>query len=134
MATNDAPGPSLLLVGVDPGLVDFRAMPGLDADRLRASRAEIDAELRALGFTVRRCVIDLGETAGTTLKAALADGDFDHVMIGAGVRAIPSNLLLFERVINIIHRHAPRAAICFNSDPSDTVDTAKRALAGEAAE
>jgi hypothetical protein len=49
-------------------------------------------------------------------------------MIGAGVRANPSNLLLFEKLINVVHEHAPQAKICFNTVPSDTADAVKRWL------
>ncbi|WP_129841809.1 hypothetical protein [Streptomyces sp. RFCAC02] len=119
----------ILLVGVDPTLVDFRTMPDLDAARVRAASAANHAGLTALGFTVETCVIDLGATAEAVLKEALSSGDFDCVMIGAGVRVVPENVLLFERVINVVHRHAPRAAICFNTSPGDTVETARRSLA-----
>jgi hypothetical protein len=142
MTTNEAPAPAaasgdapptarrgILLVGIDPALVDFRSMPGLDTARMRTSRAAIDAELASLGLTVERCVLDLGETAEAKLTRALTEGDYDCVMIGAGVRVLPEHFLLFERVLNIVHRHAPRAAICFNTDPSDTVEAAKRGLA-----
>jgi hypothetical protein len=142
MAANDepvtsdigaAPSPaarrSILLVGVDPELVDFRTLPDPDAARVGLSREAIDAELRALGFAVDRCVIDLGATAEARVKEALEEGDFDCVMIGAGVRVVPANFLLFERVLNVVHRYAPRAVICFNTNPGDTVEAARRALA-----
>ncbi|GAB2587100.1 hypothetical protein GCM10027168_19840 [Streptomyces capparidis] len=120
---------SILLVGVDPGLVDFRTLPDPDAARVGPSRAAIDAELTALGLAVERCVIDLGATAEARVREALAEGDFDCVMIGAGVRVVPANFLLFERVVNVVHRYAPRAVICFNTNPGDTVEAARRALA-----
>lgn len=31
-----------------------------------------------------------------------------------------------EKVINIIHQHAPTARICFNTNPSDTLEALKR--------
>lgn len=37
-------------------------------------------------------------------------------------------LEFFEQVINLVHRHAPDAAIAFNSTPEDTVDAALRRL------
>ncbi|ARQ72495.1 hypothetical protein CAG99_19680 [Streptomyces marincola] len=119
----------MLLVGVDPALVDFRALPGLTAAEVRGARAEVDAELAAAGLTVERCVLDLGATAEATLRRALVDGDFTCVVIGAGVRVVPENLPLFERVVNTVHRLAPEAAIGFNTDPADTADAVRRALA-----
>src|SRR5262245_59468321 len=38
------------------------------------------------------------------------------------------HFLLFEKLINVIHEHAPQAKICFNTLPSDTADAVKRWL------
>jgi hypothetical protein len=47
------------------------------------------------------------------------------VMFGAALRAAP-HLLLFERLINLVHELAPRAKICFNSTPADTAEAVQR--------
>jgi hypothetical protein len=57
---------------------------------------------------------------------ALKSRDFDCVLIGAGLRQPPERLLLFERIINLIHRLAPNAAICFNTTPADTTEAVQR--------
>ena len=45
----------------------------------------------------------------------------------AGVSAQTRNQLdLFERVINLVRRHAPGAAIAFNATPSETYEAAAR--------
>src|ERR1035437_1447181 len=49
---------------------------------------------------------------------------YDCVMIGAGVRIIPSSFLLFEKLINVVHADAPQAKLCFNTKPSDTAEAA----------
>ncbi|UED84475.1 hypothetical protein [Streptomyces profundus] len=124
---------NVLFVDVDPKLVDLHTLPESDGVRMRAARAAVDAQLRALGLTVERCVIDCGAAAESVVRDALSRGDVDCVLICAGARVVPENLLLFERVINTVHRHAPRATICFNSCPADTVDAARRGLAAAAA-
>lgn len=48
----------------------------------------------------------------------------DCVVIGAGLRLPPKSLLLFETVINAIHRAAPSAVIAFNTNPEDTAEAA----------
>jgi hypothetical protein len=48
------------------------------------------------------------------------------VVIGAGLRQPASQLLLFEKMINLIHTLAPAAKICFNTTPADTVDAVQR--------
>ncbi len=49
-------------------------------------------------------------------------------MVGAGVRLPPPSLLMFEAVINAVHKGAPDAAIAFNTRPEDTADAAARWL------
>jgi hypothetical protein len=48
-------------------------------------------------------------------------------MIGAGLRIVPPYFLLFEKLINIVHRHFPTSTtLCFNSNPADTAEAVKR--------
>jgi hypothetical protein len=47
-------------------------------------------------------------------------------VIGAGVRTISTNFLLFEKVLNVVHEHAPQARICFNTGPFDTAQAVQR--------
>ena len=53
---------------------------------------------------------------------------FDVVLIGAGIRTIPGNFLLFEKLINVVHAHAPQAKLCFNTKPTDTAEAVQRWL------
>jgi hypothetical protein len=46
-------------------------------------------------------------------------------MIGAGLRA-PTQLLLFEKLVNVVHARAPAASICFNTTPADTAKAVQR--------
>jgi hypothetical protein len=45
------------------------------------------------------------------------------VVIGGGEGNQPE---LFERVVNLVRRHAPDAAIAFNATPADTFEAAAR--------
>jgi hypothetical protein len=48
-------------------------------------------------------------------------------MIGAGLRVVPPYFLLFEKLINVLHRHAPASTkLYFNSNPTDTAEAVKR--------
>jgi hypothetical protein len=51
---------------------------------------------------------------------------FDCVVIGAGLREPPERLLLFERIINLVHTLAPQSRIAFNTTPADTAEAAQR--------
>ena len=54
---------TVLAIGIEPGLVDFSAFPGLSVELVRNYIEAQIAQLRALGFDAESCLIDLGETA-----------------------------------------------------------------------
>ena len=56
----------------------------------------------------------------------LAGKAYDCVVTGRGTRIPPNSLLLFEQLVNAVHRAAPGAAIAFNTTPQDTADAAAR--------
>ena len=72
--------------------------------------------------------IDTGATAEEVVEAALRARHHDCVVIGAGLREPPELLGLFEKIINLVHRLAPDAAIAFNANPTDTAEAAERWL------
>jgi hypothetical protein len=51
------------------------------------------------------------------------------VLIGAGLRQPGERLLLFEKIINLVHELAPNTRICFNTMPADSVDAVRRWVA-----
>jgi hypothetical protein len=62
------------------------------------------------------------------VKQRLAASTYDCVVIGGGIRIPPKSLLLFERLLNAVHRAAPETAIAFNTTPQDTAAAAARGL------
>ncbi len=117
---------SVLALGIDPAVLDFSKFPGFTAEQFRQFiDAQID-RLRALGFDVTNCLVDLGETAEATTAAALKSKRWDCIVIGAGLREPPERLLLFERIINLVHKLAPGVPISFNSRPDDTAEAVER--------
>jgi hypothetical protein len=122
---------SVLVIGLDPTLIDFSKPgypPGMDAAKVFAGIKSSEEELTGLGCSVRTCLTDFGETAGAVVQGELEQKRFDCILIGAGVRANPSNFMLFEKLINVVHEHAPQSRICFNTLPSDIGAAVKRWL------
>ncbi len=117
---------AVLYLGLEPRFVDFTALPDLTEEKLTAQLGEQVARLRAAGFDADFVGIDRGETAAAVTIAAIAAKDYDVVLIGAGVRAAPPMLTLFETLINAVHEHAPRARICFNTTPGDSEAAIRR--------
>ena len=117
---------TVLAIGIEPAFVDFSAFPGLSIELVRNYLEAQIGELRRRGFDAESCLIDLGETAEAVATQALTSKPLDCVVIGAGLREPAPRLLLFEKIINLVHSHAPQAKICFNTTPADTADAVQR--------
>lgn len=121
----------VLFVGQKPETVDFSdpaLPPGFNAEKINAGIAIGAAKIKERGWQADLCMIAPDETAGPMLEKQLASAIYDCVVIGGGLRLPPKSLLLFETVINAIHKAAPSAAIAFNTRPEDTADAAARWL------
>jgi hypothetical protein len=117
---------AVLAIGLDPRFADLSAMPEITP---RLILAYVDAEiarLRELHFDVETRLIPPEEGAVAEIEAVLRSRSFDCVIIGAGLREPPEHLLLFEKILNLVHRLAPEASIAFNSAPADTAEAVRR--------
>jgi hypothetical protein len=122
---------TVLVIGIDPALIDFTtpefaAMPGLTAEKVEMGIKNSIKQLNEIGYDAHLCWTDFGATANDVIKQHLSEIRFDCVIIGAGIRKPDSNFLFFEKVINVIHEYAPQAKICFNTNPMDTVASVQR--------
>lgn len=122
---------AVLIIGIHPKHLDFSspdflAMPGISAEKVINGIMGSAKALNEIGYDAHVCWIDLGETAINVIKDFFLKIDFDAVMIGAGIRKPDSNFTLFENMINTIHELAPKAKICFNTNPMDTVQSVQR--------
>ncbi len=116
----------VLVIGLDPNLVDFSHISDLNAEKVMAALEADQAELKGLGYDAQQCMTDLGKTAESVVVRKLSESTFDCILIGAGLRTIPTHFLLFEKLINMVHLNAPKAKICFNTKPSDTAAAVRR--------
>ena len=121
----------ILFVGQKPETVDFSdpSLPaGFDAGKINAGIAVALSKITDRGWQGDTCMITPDAAGFAMLQDALSHAVYDCVVIGGGLRIPPKSLLLFETVVNIIHRAAPGAAIAFNTRPEDTADAAARQL------
>lgn len=116
----------VLVIGLEPTLVDYSLVPHLNAEKVSAALNVDQQKLIALGYDAQMCMTDLGETAEDVVRRKLSVTPFDCILVGAGIRTLPNYFLLFERLINVIHQHAPNAKICFNTNPGDTAESVQR--------
>ncbi len=115
----------VLALGLDPACVDLADMPQLTPETIRAYIEAQLERLRGLGYEVESCLVDRGQAAEAAVSRHLQSRSFDCVMVGAGLRA-PVEVLLFERLINLVHVLAPEAKLCFNTSPADTAEAVQR--------
>lgn len=123
------PGPRVLQIGMDPGVIDFSPWPGQDADKLRARIDEAETALRGAGFDVTVCQLpDDADDAESRLREFFTDGAFDVVEIGSGMRTSHEYTLIFERIVNAVTALQPGITFCFNDSPETTLDAVRRGL------
>lgn len=124
---------SVLIIGLEPTLIDFSdpdfaAFPGMDAAKVLAGLKAAEDSLTQLGYDVRLCLTDFGETAESVVQDTLERKRFDCVLIGAGIRMIAAHTVLFEKLVNVVHAYAPHSKLCFNTRPTDTAEAVQRWL------
>ena len=128
----------VLQTGLDPDLIDFSSpdfgqFAGLTHEGLRKANDDNVAGLRAAGFDVDNILIDFGDTAIDVIAEAIGRTTYDAVLIGAGVRLVASNTLLFESLVNLVHTRLPGARFVFNRAAQSTPDDIRRWFDGPGA-
>ena len=101
----------ILLVGLQPEVVDYSdpaLPPGMDAKKIRAGIEQGLKKITGRGWQADTCLIQADATAGPAVERLLVATTYDCVVIGAGVRLPPKNLLLFETIVNTIHKVAAK--------------------------
>jgi hypothetical protein len=124
----------VLFIGQKPETVDYSdpaLPPGFDAAQIRAGIASAEKLLAERGWQADLCMIAPDETAVPTLEKQLASATYACVVIGGGLRIPPRSLVLFEKVVNTVHKGAPNAFIAFNTRPEDTAEAAARWLSAQ---
>ncbi|MCC2333835.1 hypothetical protein [Cellulomonas wangsupingiae] len=119
-------GPGVLVIGLDP----YRVPGPWDPEPVARAVAEGMTRFDQAGVTAVRCLVGLdgSDDVEQVVTAALRSRSWQVVVVGGGIRKREDLLGLFERVVNLVHRHAPQAAIAFNTVPDDVYDAAARWL------
>ncbi|WAJ45366.1 hypothetical protein OK015_02215 [Mycobacterium sp. Aquia_216] len=118
-------------IGLDPDVIDFSSpdfaqFPGLSKEKLRTANDDNVAALRSAGYEVDNCLIDFGDTGADKARQSLEAKRYDAVLIGAGVRLVATNTLLFESIVNAAHTTQPGCRFVFNRDAVATPDDIRR--------
>ncbi len=129
--TSSSDAKRVLFIGQQPETVDFSdpaLPPGFDAAKIHAGIAVGMQQMADRGWHADLCLVSPDASSSEMVTQRLADSTYDCVVIGGGIRIPPKSLLLFERLLNAVHRAAPETAIAFNTTPQDTADAAARWL------
>ena len=86
--------------------------------------------LRQAGFEVVNVLIRNGDTPEDVVGRAVEQGPFDALLIGAGVRLVADNTLLFEGLVNLLHAAYPNARFVFNQAAVTSPDDINRWFEG----
>jgi hypothetical protein len=121
---------AVLIIGEDPSLIDFDA-PGAPANMtatkvMAGLNGSVD-RLKAAGHHAD-LLLTTNRPVGEAVAKALARVRYDVVVVGAGLRTLPSMAEKFEQIINALHEQATQANFAFNSKPDDSDTAAMRFL------
>lgn len=122
---------TVIQIGLDPDLIDysspeFAQFTGLSKEVLRAANDDNVAGLRAAGYQVDNCLIDFGAAGAAKAGEWLHAKRYDAVLIGAGIRLVAGNTLLFESIVNIAHATQPGCRFVFNQAAQATPGDIRR--------
>ena len=118
--------PQVLVLGIDPR----RMGGGFDPEPVAQL---IDAGMQKFaehGVVAQSCLfgVDGSDDPAALVTAALTAREWPCVIVGVGLRKSDAELVLFERIVNLVHRHAPGAAIAFNATIPEFYEAAARWL------
>jgi hypothetical protein len=118
--------PRVLVIGLDP----YRVPGPWDPEPVVEAVARGMARFADAGVAAETCLfgLDGSDDIEAVVTEALDRRPWEVVVVGGGIRKAEERLELFERIVNLVRRHAPGAAIAFNSSPVDTFDAAARWL------
>ncbi|HEX6194774.1 MAG TPA: hypothetical protein VFZ37_02625 [Jiangellaceae bacterium] len=114
----------VLVIGLDPYRVPGPWDPEPAAEAIEAGLAKFAMH----GVGVQTCLIGLdgSDDVEALVGDALQVRPWECVVVGGGLRHSDDQVELLEQVINLVRRHAPDAAIAFNSTPATTYEAAAR--------
>jgi hypothetical protein len=103
--------------------------------------AAIQARLRDAGLAATNVALTDDEAGDARLIQELAAADYDGVLIGGFINGqdpeeppTEQRTLWFNRILNIIHTHAPSAKIILVRSPADALSAIARVLGDRAPE
>ncbi|WP_151482395.1 hypothetical protein [Streptomyces albicerus] len=87
------------------------------------------ADLQAAGIDGEVCGIGLDvDEAEAELRRKFDGQSFGVALIGGGIRNVPENTVLFERIVNVLIDLQPGIRLSFNTHPNNALEALQRWL------
>ncbi len=119
--------PVVAIFGLIPERANLAPFPGLTPEKIHAGIRMACETLEAAGYEAQHCFVPPEVDEAVVMAVAhMKARQPDVVCIGAGVRTPPDQVVLFERLVQAVREHAPKAPVCFNTSPTDTVEAVRR--------
>ncbi len=122
---------SVLIIGEDPARIDFGAPgapPNMSAQKVMAGLNGSRDRLIAAGHDTDILLTKATAMVEDQIAEAMSGRKYDVIVIGSGLRAVPTMAEEFEKLMNALHRQVPSAHLAFNSAPDDSDAAALRWL------
>ncbi|KQY64515.1 GrpB family protein [Nocardioides sp. Soil796] len=118
--------PTVLVIGLDP----YRVLGPWDPEPVATAIEAATVTLAERGYDATNCLVGLdgSDDIPAVVATALQSRPWDCVLVGGGIRKQADLLEVFEEIVNLVRRHAPHAAIAFNSTPESIVEAVDRAV------
>jgi hypothetical protein len=118
--------PQVLVIGLDP----YRVPGPWDPKPVADATAAAMKQLGERGLAAETCLVGLDDSddIDARVAAALQERPWDCVLVGGGIRGREDLLMIFESVVNLVHRLAPQATIAFNGGLDDIAEAVSRRL------
>ncbi|RRS00562.1 hypothetical protein [Glycomyces terrestris] len=103
--------------------------PGLTAEDLAGQIERGIAAMREAGVDVEFAGIGTDpDEAEAELRKRLAARPAGLALVGGGIRLLPDNTVLFERIVNVLVDARPGIRLSFNTNPENSLEALRRWL------
>jgi hypothetical protein len=120
----------VLFIGIHPDAFGPGELPpGMTVATLAAQIERGWAAIEAEGITGEWCGIGKDpDDAEAELRRRFAEMPFGLAVIGGGIRLLPENTVLFERIVNVLIDLQPGIRLSFNTSPENSLEALRRWL------
>jgi hypothetical protein len=101
--------------------------PGMTVEELAVQIERSQAAIEAAGVDGVLCLIGTdADEVEAELRRRFAERPAGIAVIGGGIRMLPQNTVLFERIVNVLIDLQPGIRLAFNTGPETSLEAIRR--------